>query len=524
MKVHLMYEARDFDITAPQPLNARDLTADLELDTLIQAMAGEDEFLQTVARSALLSSVRSDIDTIAHRQAILRDSLENTDVVRQLYQLSIDALELKKKGYWGVGLHYPLAILHGSMEVIGVLVPKLKELRQIANEVAPQFSAPGWKTLFATLDEELSDDYIEEVQAHLKTLKFRHGIFVSAHLGQGNRGNDYTLRTPLDDGHNWFTRIIAKKPDSYSYTLPARDENGARALSELADRGINLVANALAQSAEHIASFFTLLRAELAFYVCCINLQESLGKLDEPIAFPGVVKSSQRQQCFDGLYDVCLALKMGKKIVANTIDAQDSHLVIITGANQGGKSSFLRSIGVAQLMMQSGMFVGAQSFSANLSEGLFTHYKREEDISMESGKFDEELKRMNAIIDQLSPDALVLFNESFSSTNEREGSEVAQMITDALLENGMKVFFVTHQYAFAHALYSRPVEHALYLRAERLPDGTRTFKLKIGEPLQTSYGADLYREVFGSEARPVARPDRQNAVLASEIAFKNCSS
>lgn len=511
MKVHLMYEARDFDIKAAPPLNARELVDDLELNTLIQAMAGEDEFLVTVARTALLSAVHSDIATILHRQAIVDDALKQADVVRQLYQLSIDALELKNKGYWGVSLHYPLTILHGAMEVISVLIPKLNELRDTARRVAPQFSAAGWTTLFATLEEELSDAYIQQLQTHLKTLKFRHGILVSAHLGQGNRGNDYVLRAPTNDGRNWFTRMLSKKPSSHSYTVPPRDENGARALSELADRGINLTANAMAQSAEHIASFFTLLRAELAFYVCCLNLHERLGRLGAPASFPGVVQSDERLQCFDELYDVCLALKTQQMVATNTLDLKDSRLVIITGANQGGKSSFLRSVGVAQLMMHSGIFVCAKSFSANISEGIYTHYKREEDATMESGKFDEELKRMNEIINQISPNALILFNESFSSTNEREGSEVAQMITDALLERGMKVFFVTHQYAFAHGLYARPVDRSLYLRAERLSDGTRTFKLKIGEPIQTSYGIDLYREIFESGTLVSAGTDRKSS-------------
>jgi len=503
MKVHLMYENRDFDLDAPFPLNGRELIDDLELDTLVQAMAGEDEYLQKVARTALLASVKTDIETVAHRQAALRDSLENKEVVRQLYQLSIEALELKQKGYWGIGLHYPLANLHSSMEVINVLIPKFEELRDTANRVAPQFNSPGWKRLFATLSEELGEAYIEQLRSHLKTLRFRHGILVSAHLGQGNRGSDYVLRTPSDDGLNWLTRLFSRKPPSYSYTLPPRDENGARALSELGDRGINLVANALAQSAEHVASFFTLLRAELAFHVCGINLSESLARLEEPIVFPDVLQSGQRRSSFEELYDVCLALKMRKKVVANTLDLEDSRLVIVTGANQGGKSSFLRSIGVAQLMMQSGLFVCAKAFSANLCEGLYTHYKREEDAGMESGKFDEELKRMSSIVDQVSVNALVLFNESFAATNEREGSEVARTITEALLECGVKVFFVTHQYAFAHGLYAQPVDRAAYLLAERLEDGTRTFHVKPGEPQQTSYGADLYKEIFEPAALPV---------------------
>ncbi|CUJ03157.1 DNA mismatch repair protein mutS [Achromobacter xylosoxidans] len=512
MKVHLMYPNRDFDMNAAPPLNGRDLMDDLELQTLVQAMAGDDDFLRTVARTALLGSVRSSKETVEHRQAVLRDALAHSDVVRQLYQLSIDALESKKKSYWGIGLHYPLAILHGSMEVIELLIPMLRQLRDTARKLEPEFSSKGWTRLFAMLSDELDESYIGEVQGHLKTLKFRGGILMSAHLGPGNRSADYVLRTPLKDDRNWLARLFGKKPEMYQYTLPPRDENGARALSELADRGINLVANALAQSAEHISSFFTLLRAELAFYVCCINLHDRLVGMSEPICFPAAVESGERQHRFNDLYDVCLALKMRRKVVSNVLDAGESRLLIVTGANQGGKSSFLRSLGLAQLMMQCGMFVGAASFSANLCEGLYTHYKREEDTTMESGKFDEELKRMRAICDEISPNAMVLFNESFASTNEREGSEVARMIVGALLEGKVKVAFVTHQYSLAHHFYARHESQFLFLRAQRLSDGTRTFKVTPGEPQQTSYGADLYAEIFASDDHPT------NTVLATATA------
>ena len=92
----------------------------------------------------------------------------------------------------------------------------------------------------------------------------------------------------------------------------------------------------------------------------------------------------------------------------------------------------------------------------------------------------------------------MLFNESFAATNEREGSEIARQIVRALLDKHIKVFFVTHLYELAHGFYDRGLTTALFLRAERQADGTRTFKLIEGEPLQTSYDEDLYDEIFGS--------------------------
>ena len=60
----------------------------------------------------------------------------------------------------------------------------------------------------------------------------------------------------------------------------------------------------------------------------------------------------------------------------------------------------------------------------------------------------------------------------------------------------MKVFYVTHMYDLAHSLHAEQSQDTLFLRAERLADGGRTFKLREGEPLPTSYGEDSYRRIF----------------------------
>lgn len=115
--------------------------------------------------------------------------------------------------------------------------------------------------------------------------------------------------------------------------------------------------------------------------------------------------------------------------------------------NHARLHGLLRSLGLVQLMMQSGMFVAANSFTASMSRGVFTHLKQEESADMQSGKFDEELARISEVVDHLSSGSLVLVNGSFAATNERKASEVAFQIISGLLDSGVRIVCVTHLYA-----------------------------------------------------------------------------
>lgn len=118
---------------------------------------------------------------------------------------------------------------------------------------------------------------------------------------------------------------------------------------------------------------------------------------------------------------------------------------------------------------------------------------------MKSGKLDEELSRMSGIVERITPRSMLLLNESFASTNEREGSEIARQIVLALLEKKVKILYVTHMFDLADGFYRGHTGSALFLRAERLEDGARTFRVLEGSPERTSYGEDLFRRIFEPE-------------------------
>jgi len=475
------------------------LTQDLELKTLWNAMAAGDEFLYEMAKRAVLSSL-TDPDAIIYRQHVLADCLEHPEVIRQLYQLAVEALENERTvgGVWFTS--GPDQILGRSVRVLKLQAGVLRRLRQIAEQQVAGFRSEGFTRFFAMLTEELADDYLKTVEQHLRELEFKRGVFESAELGKGFKGRRYVVRTPREQG--WAERLpFGNRSQSYSFTIPPRDENGFRALERIRGRGINLVANSVAQSADHVKSFFTMLRLELAFYLGCLNLHDRLAAKGEPACFPEPLAAGHLALTADRIYDICLALHLDSPVVGNEVNADGKALVMITGANQGGKSTLLRSLGLAHLMMQAGMFTGARAFRAGVCDGVFAHCKREEDAAMESGKLDEELSRMSAIADQITPHSILLCNESFASTNEREGSEIARQVIRAMLARQVRVFFVTHMYDLAHSFHAQHLDDALFLRAERQADGRRTFRLTEGEPLPTSYGQDSYRRIFGAAAR-----------------------
>jgi hypothetical protein len=502
MKVLLMHRDRDFALMEDASPHTKALMQDLELETLLQAMAAGDEFLLGVAKSAVLTSLH-DLGAILYRQSILADCMEHPDIVREIYAIAVEAIE-REKSVWGwMSMKYPEGTLHRCIEVLQIFVELLRRLKDFAAAHEPKFRSEEFKRFFTMITSEISDEYLRTVDEHLQRLKFRQGLLMSAQLGEGNKGINHILRKPPDVAQSWYDRLLSwvrqrTDPGAFIYEVHERDEAGLRALSELRSLGIAHIAAPIAQSTDHILAFFRMLRLELGFYIGCVNLLDRLLQKHEPFCLPVPFPAAQTRFVAQGLFDVCLSLNSQGRVVGNDVTADSKSLVMITGANRGGKSTFLRSIGLAQLMMQCGMFVTAESFQANLCFGLFTHFKRKEDITMKSGKLDEELSRISAIIDQIAPHSMVLFNESFASTNEREGSEIASQIIRALLEAQVKVIYVTHMFDLAQNFYL-PEPRGLFLRAERLADGQRTFRLIPGEPLSTSYGQDLYRKIFDAE-------------------------
>jgi DNA mismatch repair protein MutS len=163
-------------------------------------------------------------------------------------------------------------------------------------------------TLLRSLQRDLDDQYFETLNRHLQQLRFKSGELMSAQLGRDKSGINHVLRSG-NARRSWKERVGIEQRSVYAFTIPPRDEAGSQALEDMASRGINLVANAAAQSADHVSSYFTMLRAELGFYVSCLNLHDQLTALSQPATFPEPAPWSPAVFRCEDLRDTSLALR-----------------------------------------------------------------------------------------------------------------------------------------------------------------------------------------------------------------------
>ncbi|UQN28751.1 MutS-related protein [Brachybacterium kimchii] len=486
-----------------------DLADDLHLERLLAAMSDGDRLTRDAARQVLLHP-RSDPAVIEHRQRALSDCLHHRERVEELFTLCQDALAVRRDILWLPLRGHPSSELSSNVRRLGALADHLEGLHTLCAGIEDEFSSPAFRDLAARLAPQTCPSALDDLRALLRELALPDGLLVTAGArADGTVDPVLPRRTGLT-----HPRLLTRLPMGHpreTFVLPERDQAGGEALAALRDRALGELARLTTDAVEEITGFFADLRRELAFYRGAVRLVDTLRGLGAPVCWPD--PGTPDTTAALGLYDPCLALQRREAPVGNDLELHGAGLLVVTGANEGGKSTLLRALGLAQLMMQAGMAVAAEQFAARPVGRVLTHFAREEDAQLVHGKLDEELERMHRIVEAIAPADLLLCNESFASTDEAEGSELLLEVTRALVDGGVQIRTVTHLFDFADSLAQDEDVGAAFLRAPR--DGG--YRLAEGPPLRTSFGVDLYDRTFGTTlAHPRTRPRSDTPAVPKE--------
>ncbi|MCX4091209.1 MutS-related protein [Nocardia sp. alder85J] len=467
---------------------------DLGLTAVCAAMADGDPVLLTAARTGL-TSIAADAATVRYRQAVFADCCAHPDRIRRIYDIACAATEVRR---WTIGRgSRPGGKLLLALQPVAESMLLLRRLRAECDGSAAYFESSGLTALCAQVRSTLPDEYFDEVGTHLAALDFDHGMHLSISLGPGNKPVDPILHAPPRSR----PRGLRRRPGAFE---AADDfEAGTTALTRFRSRALEAVADVVSRAADGIGDFFLRLRTELAFYLGGLTLWQRVRQAGVPVCVPSVLPAGSPGLHCLGLRDIGLGLT-GEPVVGVDVSADDRSLLVVTGANNGGKTTFLRSVGVVQIMMQAGLFVAADEFVAPLRTGVFTHFAPEEDRTLTRGRLAEELAGMSRIVDRVAAGGLLLCNESFASTGEHDAARIAGPLIAALVDSGVTIVFVTHLHEFAAARRAAAHPSDLFLRAGCADDGTRTYRMTPGAPRPEAHGADLFRQVFGLTAPPAA--------------------
>ena len=185
---------------------------------------------------------------------------------------------------------------------------------------------------------------------------------------------------------------------------------------------------------------------EVQFYLTTLEYVARFERAGLPFCYPSVSADDKAVRARDA-YDAALAhglLAGGGSVVCNDFELRpQERIFVVTGANQGGKTTFARTFGQLHYLAALGCPVPAREASLYLFDQVLTHFEQEEDVRTLRGKFQDELMRMHALLEHTTDRSVVILNEALTATTSHDAALVGRQVLSRLLEQDVLGVWVT---------------------------------------------------------------------------------
>lgn len=477
-----------------------DFFVDLNIDQIITGITAAygDYDLRTLFRT-----MPESIDTVRYRQEIFRD-LQNQETLAALKDFST-----KMKSVYGIlsgierlyeyqkqGWHLDAALMY------------FDAMRDFAGRLGnAHLDSQGLWSLRDYVKAYVDSRFFRETSEEARRVK--SGLS-SIHYEMSIGSTRVTVRK--DRGRENYNEIIS---EAFSKFREVKESAGNR--RHLNDPSMNpveisvltLIGRLFPEEFKALMSFYenhtdfiepvmARIYRESQFYLSYLEYIEPVRNAGLEFCIPEIVKDREIY-CISS-FDLALAHKLsssGLTVVVNDFRLSTSEsIIVVTGPNNGGKTTFARSIGQALFLAALGLPIPGREARLFLVDNICTHFEKSEDPENLRGKLEDDLVRMRRILESTSERSLIIINEMLSSTASKDAIQIGRKIIDLIRKKNSVCVYVTFLDEFARLNGVVSMVSQIDTSAPEL----RTFRVLRSEPNGLAYAraiAEKYGLIYG---------------------------
>lgn len=478
--------------------------------------------LFNLKNSSLTDFFTKDTEVILYRQKTMRDIIdvpELKDTLAAVHPILDDIIELRhlddSMTSSGDSYLYSITEIELYVSCIDTLAAGLKPVRE-------RLTSPAFINLADFIAELSESEYYKELNEKLDALASRVrevksitvGVNLDGQLRPASAGVISINSEPFKSG-KMLDKILRFSFKNDAFTCIAeispftkgQSENKKEALIGAFNGAIEDVFRSSVKGWRAIVGEYVLdstdfllkLLPEIEFVSRASELMNRLSSHEGcEICMPTVTAAENKDFRAVGLYNPRVALAIEEKIVTNDFEFDDeARIYVLTGPNRGGKSVITVALGASQALCQLGLPVPAQKAEISVVDGIFTHFPEGADDTIDKGRLGEECARLREIFDAVTPNGMILLDESLSSTGAYEASYIASEILSGFAAIRCRGIFSTHLHELASGvpeINERSVSHGgvrIDTLVAGIEEGERSFKIYRTKPDGKSYAKDI---------------------------------
>lgn len=481
----------------PMPGNIPDQTTeDLQLERLAAFMSWT-HYLK-ISAAELNALWTEDPAVISHRQAVLRDILENPELGKALDMLlgCIDGWEGRAGGIRRGLDNMAVGI---NMTDFGNLDSYIKKLDAVYNELGKfSFRSAGMKALYEKLGSMRCSERFENVKKSFEALCRGYAAPKLMRLGF-NLDGELKLSAYKLLYMEQYTGEEEKKSKKRKlwFTQKAMETNNM-----LLQRSVQSASQAIGAFVSRETMEFRSVKKDLIFFLSLGKLCRAWEEKGLKWCFPKLCPVSEKAFAVKDMFNPLLVVGGRETIITNDIELKKGgEILVLTGANQGGKTVFLLSTALTQWLFQLGAAVPCESAQISPVSGIFTVFSPNNTEHKTRGLLAEEAQRIANVVSSVKENSMVLFNEPLTSTSPSETKSISLDVIAAFKAVGMHGVWVTHIHELAseRSKIEAAIPWGSSLGSIRIvmdrtgDESVFTYKVERAEPEFNSYASEVLR-------------------------------